>query len=274
MKRSRWRNEARPRAQRLHPRAARAIVFSLALVIGIGAGALSGEALVARAFPERAARLRLALVGNREAPALELAAAAGIGPGARLAGLDLAAVRSGVAAHPWVASVRVTTLPPDLLLVSVREREPIAQARIGAEVWLVDRSAHAFLPAAPGSNLPALTGIAAKGDPKLAEGVAWLDALAAHGIAAPRTLRLADRDAARAPALELSAAAPAPGAVVLLGAAEERDAKLARLAALLAFRLPELFAAGEIDLRFGGEVILRPRPEAEVANSSGISNGG
>ncbi len=255
----------------MRPGALRAVVWVLALGLGSGAGALGGETLVARAFPERALRLRLALVGNVQASAPELVAAAGIGPGTRLLGLDLASVRAGVAAHPWVASVRVTTLPPDLLLVSVQEREPVATAQAGAEAWLVDRSGHAFVPAPPGSALPALVGVSARDDARMAEGVAWLDALEAHGLAAPRAVQLADRDAARAPSLELAADAPAPGAVVLLGAADERDAKLARLARLLASRLPELAATGEIDLRFGGDVILRPRPETPVASEADAS---
>jgi hypothetical protein len=64
--------------------------------------------------------------------------------------------------------------------------------------------------------------------------------------------------------------ARAPGARVLLGA-EERDAKLARLARLLAAGLPELRTAAEIDLRFGADVILRPRPAAEPAAPDGAS---
>ena len=93
--------------------------------------------------------------------------------------------------------------------------------------------------------------------------MAWLEALAAHGIAAPQGLALADADPARAPALALRAGGPAPGALVLLGEGE-RDAKLARLARLLATGLPELATAAEIDLRFGADVVLRPRPAAEV----------
>jgi hypothetical protein len=76
-------------------------------------------------------------------------------------------------------------------------------------------------------------------------------------------LALTDADPARAPALALAAGTAAPGARVLLGAGE-RDAKLARLARLLAAGLPELGTAAEIDLRFGADVILRPRPAPEV----------
>jgi hypothetical protein len=242
----------------------------LALGVGVAAGALRGEALLARALPGRASQLRMALVGNLQAAPLELAAAAGVGPGTRLAALDLGRVQAGLAAHPWVESVHVATLPPDWLLVAVEERTPVAVAPIGAESWLVDRSGRAFLPAAPGAAFPALFGASARDDARLAEGVAWLDALAAHGIRAPRGLFLVDPDPARAPALELASDAPAPGARVLLGTGE-CDAKLGRLARLLAADPPELRTTAEIDLRFGVDVILRPRPAAEPAAPDGAS---
>ena len=273
MSRRGWRNERTGRVSRAGSRRLRAALLAVALGGGASGGALSGETLLARAFPERAAQVRLALLGNRNAEALELAAAAGVGPGVRLASLDLAQVRAGVASHPWVRSVRVAALPPDRLLVAVEEREPVALAPIGAVTWLVDRSGTAFLPAAERQALPVLLGAAAPDDPRLADGVAWLEALAAHDIEGPVQLALTDADPARAPALALAADAAAPGARVLLGAGE-RDAKLARLARLLAAGLPELATAAEIDLRFGADVILRPRPEPEVANSSTNSNGG
>ena len=260
MRRSGWRNEprVRARARQAHPVLVRAAVWLLALGLGVSAGALRGEALLARALPERASQLRLALLGNVRAAPLELAAAAGVGPGSTLAALDLERVRAGLAGHPWVASARVAVLPPDWLLVGVEERRPIAVAQIGSERWLVDASGSAFLRAPAGTELPALAGAATRDDARLADGVAWLAALAAHGLAAPRQLTLADRDPTRAPALELAPDAPAPAARVLLGAGE-RDAKLARLARLFAAGLPELRTSAEIDLRFGADVILRPR---------------
>ncbi len=273
MRRRGWRNERTGRVSRARSRRLRAALLALALGGGAAAGALAGETLLARAFPERAAQVRLSVAGNRHAPGLELAAAAGVGPGVRLDSLDLAQVRAGVASHPWVRSARVAALPPDRLLVSVEEREPVALAPIGDATYWVDRSGAAFLPAAEGVALPRLLGAARPDDPRLADGVAWLEALAAHGLPAPAQLALADADPARAPSLALPAGTPAPGALVLLGAGE-RDAKLARLARLLAAGLPELATAAEIDLRFGPDVIVRPRREPAVANRSSVSNGG
>jgi len=273
VKRTGWRNERGLRGSRKHTRLLQALLLVLALGAGGATGALRGEALLARAFPARAAQVRLAVTGNVHATPEALAAAAGIGPGTRLAALDLARVRAGVAAEPWVREAHVAALPPDLLLVSVQEREPVAVAQLGAETWLVDRSGWAFAPAPEGTVLPRLVGATARDDARLADGVAWLAALAAHQLTAPPQLVLADPDPERVPALELGADAAAPGARVLLGAGE-RDAKLARLARLLTAQLPELANAAEIDLRFGSDVVLRPRPPAEVADSSSISNGG
>jgi hypothetical protein len=256
MKRRGWRNERAPRPTRGHVRRLRAALLGTSLAGGALAGALAGDALLARAFPERAAQVRLAVAGNRHAGALELAAAAGVGPGVRLAELDLEAVRAGVAAHPWVRSVRVAALPPDRLIVAVEEREAVAVAEVGGAHWLVDRDGAAFVQASAGAALPALSGATARDDARLADGVAWLAALGAHRLPAPAELALADADPARAPAFSLPEASAAPGARVLLGAGE-RDAKLARLARLLAARLPELANAAEIDLRFGADVILR-----------------
>jgi len=261
MRRRGWRNEASTRPGRGPSWRTRAAIFALALGVGVFAGALRGEALLARAFPARAAQVRLAVLGHEHAQAAELAAAAGVGAGTRLASVDLARVRAGLAAHPWVREARVAALPPDLLLIAVSEREPVAQARLGDASWLVDRDGRAFLPAPPDAALPTLVGARAADDARLADGVAWLEALAAHGLAAPAALVLAETGAE----LRLAADAPAPGARVLLGR-DERDAQLARLARLLAAGLPELASAAEIDLRFGADVVLRPRPEAELAN--------
>jgi hypothetical protein len=258
VRRTGWRNEQKVMASRGRARLVRAGLFALALAAGGAGGALRGEELLARAFPERAAQVRLALIGNAHASAEELAAAAEVGPGVPLAALDLARVKAGVAAHPWVREAHVAALPPDLLLISVTEREPVAVAELAGGRWLVDRSGRAFLKGDGGAALPRLVGAKATDDPKLADGVAWLEALAAHGVAA-ESLALAGL----APSLSLAAGAAAPGALVLLGDGE-RDAQLERLAQLLGAGLPELASAAEIDLRFGADVILRPRPEPEA----------
>jgi cell division protein FtsQ len=244
-------------------------VWLAALVLGVLVGALRGDALLASAFPERATRVRFAVIGNERTSAEELAAAAGVPPGTGLGALDLVAVEAAVGGHPWVRKVRVAALPPDRLILAVEEREPVAVARLANGTLLVDRDGTAFAPASEGTDLPELRGAGAPGGAPLAEGVALLAALQAEGLAAPRALILGGEDGA-VPALELGSDAAAPSARVLLGRDDHAE-KLARLAELLRADPPELSSAAEIDLRFGEDVVLRPRPPPDVVGSSAKS---
>jgi cell division protein FtsQ len=265
MKQPRWQNERKTRPLRgwlRRPRALRAGVWLVALALGVLTGVLRGDELLARAFPERAANVRLAVIGNEHASAEELAAAAGVAPGTPLASLDLVAVEAALAGHPWVRRARVAALPPDQLILAVEEREPVAVARLAGVTRLVDRDGTAFAPASADTRLPELRGAGAPGGPPLVEGVALLAAVEAQGLPAPQALILAADEPATVPALELASDAPAPSARVLLGR-DDQAAKLARLAELLRADLPELGSAAEIDLRFGEDVVLRPKPEAE-----------
>ncbi len=273
MKRRGWRNEttSRPAGLLRRPRARRALVWLVACALGALAGALRGEELLARWLPERSSHVRFAVMGNRHASGAELVAAAGVAPATALRTLDLVAVRAALAGHPWVRSARVAALPPDQLILAVEEREPVALAQLAGVRRLVDRDGTPFAPATPDAQLPELRGAGAPGPP-LAEGVALLAALKAHGLRAPRALILGGAEPAALPALELAADAPAPGARVLLGR-DDRDRKLARLAGLLRSGPPELGQTAEIDLRFGGDVILRPRPEP-AGGSKGKFQGG
>jgi len=270
MKRPRWQNErtVRPKRRWLRrPRALRAWVWLGALALGLLVGALGGDALVARAFPERAASVRFAVLGNEHASAEELAAATGIGPGTPLGSLDLVAVEAALAGHPWVRRARVAALPPDRLILAVEEREPVAVARLGGVARLVDRDGTAFAPAGEDTGLPELRGAGTPGGPPLAEGVALLAAVEAEGLPAPHALIFTGEEPGRVPALELASDAPAPSARVLIGR-DDHAAKLARLAELLRARLPELGQTAEIDLRFGDDVVLRPKPEPEAESEA------
>jgi cell division protein FtsQ len=274
-KQARWRNERPARGPRLGLPASRNVRVSIwvgALALGAGAGALRGDALLTGAFPERAAHLRYAVIGNERATARELADAAAVAAGPSFQALDLPAVRSALAGHPWVRRARVAALPPDRVILAVEEREPVAVARLAGETRLVDRDGTAFAPAADAAGLPELVGAGTPGTPPLAEGVALLDAVAEQGLPAPRALILGGAEPGTTPALELAPDAVAPGARVLLGPDDQR-AKLARLAELLRAQLPELAAVAEIDLRFGDDVVLRPRPEAEEAETAGVRRG-
>jgi hypothetical protein len=96
-----------------------------------------------------------------------------------------------------------------------------------------------------------------------------LDAVAEQGLPAPRVLILAGEAPGTTPALELALGTTAPGARVLIGH-DDQPAKLARLARLLEAGLPELAEVEEIDLRFGDDVVLRPRAEATQEETVGM----
>ncbi|MEN8160215.1 MAG: FtsQ-type POTRA domain-containing protein [Myxococcota bacterium] len=274
-KRTRWRNERPARGRRLGlpaSRGVRAGVWLGALAFGAVAGALRGDVLLTGAFPERAAHLRYAVIGNERATARELAGAAAVAAGPSFEALDLPAVRSALAGHPWVRHARVAALPPDRVILAVEEREPVAVARLAGEARLVDRDGTAFAPAENAAGLPELVGGGAPGTPPLAEGVALLDAVAEQGLPAPRALILGGAEPGTTPTLELAPDAVAPGVRVLVGP-DDQPAKLARLAELLRAGLPELAAVAEIDLRFGDDVVLRPQTEAEESETRGVRGG-
>ena len=94
MKGTRWRNERSERSRRpLLPasRGVRASIWLGALALGALVGALGGDVLLTGLFPERATRLRYAVIGNQHATPLELASAAAVAPGTSFEALDLPA---------------------------------------------------------------------------------------------------------------------------------------------------------------------------------------
>jgi cell division protein FtsQ len=80
--------------------------------------------------------------------------------GDRLLRIDTDAVAAKVAAHPWVASVRVRRQLPATLAIEVDERRAVAVAALGA-LYLVDERGHPFKRATleEADGLPVITGI-------------------------------------------------------------------------------------------------------------------
>jgi len=85
---------------------------------------------------------------------------AGVDLGDKLLAIDTDAVAARVAAHPWVASVRVRRQLPATLVIDVVERRAIASALLGT-LYLIDDTGRPFKRATleEADGLPVITGI-------------------------------------------------------------------------------------------------------------------
>jgi cell division protein FtsQ len=271
-RRRRGGRRVRPRRTR-GQRALLLAIWLAAGALGVAAGIRASEPVAARLRPEVLAVESVAVVGVRRASAEELVAALGLAAGTPVLSVDAPELRRRVESHPWVARARVTLLRPGRILVAVEEREPVAVALLGSpptRFWL-DAEGVPFLPVGGADTAGRVAVVGpedarpGRAEPRFAEGVALAGALARHGLAV-REVQVARSEASELPVLVL-----ASGARALLGAGDH-EAKLARLGALLAARLPEVAAAREIDLRFGDRMVLRGGPPA-AAGEAGASGG-
>lgn len=106
-------------------------LLSLAL-FGLGGG------LVLKLHPRFAVK-RIVLEGVPEARRAEAEQVTDVLLGRPLLFVDLDRAVDGLAKLPWVARAAVRRLVPDTLVVRVEARPPVALARRGSELWLVDR---------------------------------------------------------------------------------------------------------------------------------------
>jgi cell division septal protein FtsQ len=284
----RWRLQRRNSRRRdPRPGALRPFVWAGAAALGLALGGLGGVGRIPALAPLLPRLAGLSETGARQVDVTALAAAAGLGPGALLGPGSLGRLRDGLLEDPWIREARVVALPTGRLLVGVAERLPVARTALGQPVQLywVDAEGLPFAPAPAEAGLPVLEGVAdarpGQADPVLRQGVEILDLLRRHGLPAPQSVVLGGDAPDALPALWL----PLPGGRtchVILGAAH-LDARVDRLAQLLAAKLPEALAAGEIDLRFGAQVVLRsavspgstaPRTAAEGGGAATSRGGG
>lgn len=255
--------KTRQSVHRRFRRAGRWITWIVATGTGVAAGVFGWPQMGNRVAPGHTAVATLQLSGNQRVAPEDLAALAGIRPGTPLGEIDLEAVRQRIASHPWVASARVTALPPSLLLVGVEERTPRALTRTADGLRFVDGSGVAFAPAPAAGGIPELRGATepqtSRPDPGLVEGIQILDGLAREGLPAPLHVEVGSDPAGTLPAFAWRRGNNLQR--VVLGAGQ-LDTKLARLARLVQADLRQAREASLLDLRFDGRVILRPRKEA------------
>ena len=132
------RPDQRPgRGRRLSQRILRWAGTGLVLGSLVALGALLATRL---ASAELLAVDRVVVQGHRRLSEAELDELKGSVRGQSLLLVDLQHFRASVLESPWVASVTVRRLLPSTLEVHIVEREPIAIARLGRQLYLVDGS--------------------------------------------------------------------------------------------------------------------------------------
>jgi len=219
----------------------------------------------AAARPELFAVRELAVVGAAQLDAAEVARAAGLAAAPPPGAIAPEELIARLLRHPWIAAARAARVSPDTVVVRIVERVPAAIWIRGAnEAFLVDAEGTPFA-AAGGDDLPRLRLAAPDAmpcpaeagpagcapDARLAAGVELARAVERAGFARPE-IELDGPDLRAVPVLRLAGVAPR----VLLGAGD-LERQLERLTRVLA-DVPASRAAAEIDLRFAGQVVLRP----------------
>ena len=164
------RPDVRPgRGRRFSQKIVRWTATGLVLVGLVALGALLATRLV-RA--ELLAVDRVVVQGHRRLSEAELDVLKGSVRGQSLLLLDLQQFRARVLDSPWVASVTVRRLLPSTLEVHIVEREPIAIARLGQQLYLVDGSGVIIAQYGPQHaefDLPIVDGMASASEPRAGE---------------------------------------------------------------------------------------------------------
>lgn len=258
--RVRRRNETRGRRQ---------LLGGLAFVgaFGLGLAASTSDATFGLAlFAESEQRVEyISVVGHERISADEIAALAGVEPGTAPGDVDLALSAERVRHHPWVRTARVRHTAGGELLVVVEERKLAALLHsAGVESWrAVEADGTPFSEIDPAAHpeLLRLRGgasfVNSEPQPRVAEALELGRRLEEHGIPRPAAIVLPVDDgdlALQALGWRLTLADGGP--VVVLGR-EPDDARLARLAELLATQHAAVRSAERIDMRFRDRAILR-----------------
>ena len=183
------RPDVRPgRSRRLSQRIVRWVGTGLVLGGLVALGAVMSTRLVGAKL---LAVDRVVVQGHRRLSEAEIDELKGSVRGQSLLLVDLQQFRARVLDSPWVASVSVRRLLPSTLEVHIVEREPVAIARIGQQLYLVDGSGVIIAQYGPQHadfDLPIVDGMAPAGagaglviDPARAQLVArFLGSLAAR----------------------------------------------------------------------------------------------
>jgi cell division protein FtsQ len=218
------------------------ILAAAAFVVGaVFAGQrIVGHVVASPRFAVREIRADSTLHVDRQ----DIVSLAGVAEGDRLLAVDTDVVAARVAAHPWVANVRVRRQLPSALVIDVVERRAVASALLGT-LYLIDESGRPFKRATldEAEGLPVITGVSRETytlDRAAAE-AAFREALGLLGVYQSQDgLTAARRSSARPALSEIHVDARSGYSLVLLeGGGEVRlgrgdwPGKLARLDEIL-----------------------------------------
>jgi len=264
---------AQRRRQFLHlaPRVGAAL--AVAAVIGLGASAWVsfGPGWVrAHLAALRLFRIEtLQVAGNQTLSSADVLAVAGLRTGESLLGLDLAAARARLVAHPRVREARLRRRLPGTIFVEIAERVPCVVVRADRD-YLADAEGAIVAVAETGArnDLPVLTGIeasagvlSARGAVDLAAGIELVAAIREVGfpaLTAVDHIALEDQNDA--------VIVPISGRPLVHAGRRDAAGRLRRwriVAPDMAQRWPEL---EYVDLRAEGQVVAMPAsPEPAVS---------
>lgn len=136
------------------------LALGVSLVLGTAGATAAGGYHLALSSPQFSLEEVELSAGQRRSER-DLLERAGIRRGENLLGLDLAAAQERLLADPWIQSVRLSRKLPHTLRVDVVEREALALASLGGELFLLGPEGEPFKAWQQGDpeDLPVLTGI-------------------------------------------------------------------------------------------------------------------
>ena len=260
-KEGRLRHAPRKMARKRHLVGWRRVVFRALIAALVGAPAaywLAGAA-------QRTPLLRVSAIvvdGTRWTSEGEVRAAAEALRGQHILAVDLDAERAGLRALPWIEDVRLRRVLPSTVEVAVTERTPVAIARVGRRLYLVDSEGvllDDYGPRFATLGLPIIDGLAGRGGAS-----AEIDRRRA-ALAARLIRQVAPHEALAARLSQIDVRDPDDAVVLLSGDPArihlggerfaERLGTYLDLVPTLRAHVPKIDA---VDLRFGQRVYVRP----------------
>jgi len=233
---------------------------ALALLVGLAF-------LPWKALRQRFARLASVQVeGTRYLDADRVMRSAGLTPGEDLFAIDLERARQQLLLDPRVAAAELHRKPLRSVKVRIVEREPVLLVDHGVP-WEIDGTGHLMPPLENGvtADVPLLVGPHLAGLPggcqvdrvEVRRGLAWVRALSAEELQLSGQLSEVDvSDAARTGLTLLD------GTRVVAGGWPPGAPRLSALRVVIADLRQRGTTAGEVDLRFDNQVIVRPEGSA------------